>query len=313
MSLIFFSTPSFAIPSLKKLFYMGEDITLVITQPDRVGGRGHKRILPSVKIASQEFGLRVLQPEKIKSTEFLNTIKELHSEFLIVVAYGKVIPKELLSIPERGCINLHASLLPNYRGAAPIQWSLINGEKKTGITTILMDEGLDTGDILLQREVEITEGDDAETLSQRLSIIGAELLTETLRGIRSGKLAPRPQVGKSSFARVLNKEDGLIDWILPARMVFNRVRGLYPWPCAYTYFHGKMVKLFKVKVLSGSGYPGEIVQKGKKELIVATSDGLVKILELQIEGKKRMDISAFLQGQGKDINVGDRFGELQNN
>ncbi len=313
MAIIFFGTPLFAVPALEKLISSGEDVVLVVTQPDRVGGRGHRIIPPPVKNVAEREGLTVAQPGSIRSEDFINRLKTLKPEFIVVVAYGRILPKGVLQIPLRGCINVHASLLPGYRGAAPIQWAIISGDKKTGITTMLMDEGLDTGDILLQREVDIREEDKALTLSERLSLVGAELLVETLNGLRTGKLKPRPQQGEPGYAPILKKNDGLIDWSLSARMIFNRVRGLYPWPCAYTYYKKKMLKLLRVEAIEGHGQPGEVVHKGKGELIIGTPDGLVRILEVQMEGRKPMDIKAFLQGIGRDIRKGDRFGGLQDN
>ncbi|NOZ25958.1 MAG: methionyl-tRNA formyltransferase [Nitrospirae bacterium] len=313
MAIIFFGTPVFAVPALEKLISSGEDVVLVVTQPDRTGGRGHRVIPPAVKTAAEKRGLTVVQPEDIRSKDFIKRIESLTPEFIVVVAYGRILPGGILRVPLKGCINLHASLLPRHRGAAPIQWAIISGDEKTGVTTMLMDEGLDTGDILLQREVEIREDDNAATLSERLSAEGAELLVETLRGLRAGGLRPRPQEGEPSYAPVLKKEDGLIDWSLPARTIYNRVRGLYPWPCAYTFHGRKMLKILKVEAVQGKGRPGEVVRRGKDELVVAASTGLIKIKEIQVEGRKPMDIRAFLQGAGREIRVGDRFGRLQDN
>jgi len=313
MAIIFFGTPLFAVPALEKLLSSGEDIALVVTQPDKAGGRGHRILPPAVKTAAERHGLTVAQPEGIRSGGVISRIEALNPEFIVVVAYGRILPADLLRIPLKGCINLHASLLPRHRGAAPIQWAIISGDKKTGVTSMLMDEGLDTGDILLQKEVEIREDDNAATLSERLSVVGAGLLVETLRGLRAGTLKPRPQSGEPSYAPVLKKEDGLIDWSLPALTIYNRVRGLYPWPCAYTYYGGKMLKLLKVEAVEGEGRPGEIVHKGKGELIVAASAGLVKIIEVQMEGRKPMDMKAFLQGAGREIRKGDRLGRLPDN
>ncbi len=313
MAIIFFGTPIFAVPALEGLISSGEDVVLVVTQPDRPGGRGHRPVPPAVKSVAERHGLTVVQPEKIGSDDFRHTLESMNPEFIVVVAYGRILPAGVLRVPRNGCINLHASLLPRHRGAAPIQWAIISGDKKTGVTTMLMDEGLDTGDILLQREVEIRADDNAATLSERLAREGAELLVETLRGVRSGAVKPRPQRGEPSYAPVLTKEDGLIDWSLPALTIYNRVRGLYPWPCAYTFYRGKMLKLLKVETMEGEGRPGEVVRRSKAELAVAASAGLVKILEIQLAGGKPMDVRAFLQGAGRDIRVGDRFGSLQDN
>jgi len=305
MAIVFFGTPEFAIPSLELLFKERENIVLVVTQPDKKAGRGHKLKPPPVKLKAIEFGIKVSQPQYIKNNEFIKNIASLNPEFIIVVAYGKILPKELLSITK--CINLHASLLPKYRGAAPVQWALINGETKTGVTTMLMDEGLDTGDILLQKEVQIQEDDNTFTLSKRLSKLGAEILFKTLKGIRDGSIKPFSQIGKPSYAPILQKSDGLIDWNLSAQQIHNRVRGLYPWPCAYTYIKGNMIKIIATKVIKGQGKPAVIVKKSRSELVVGTSNGLLSILQLQPEGKKFMSIQAFLQGAGREISEGDKF------
>ncbi len=308
MSIIFFGTPVFAVPTLRRLISSGEEIQLVVTQPDRVGGRGHKMLPPPVKIEAERNNLRVVQPESIKNGDIVELIKQIRPEFIVVVAYGKILPSEVLNAAEKGCINVHASLLPKYRGAAPIQWALINCEEITGVTTMFMNEGLDTGDVLLQKEVVIKESDNALTLSERLSEIGADLLVETLSGVRSDVVRPRPQTGEPSYAPLLKKEDGLIDWSLSARQIWCRTRGLYPWPCAYTYYRGRLLKLIKVIPLEGEATPGVVAERTKKDLIVGTGKGLIKLLEVQPEGKKAMDINAFLQGQGRDIGVGERLG-----
>lgn len=309
MAIVFFGTPSFAVPSLKMLYDNNIEIASVITQPDRVGGRGHRNIPPPVKVEAERLGLRVLQPVSVRTEEFILYVKSLMPEFLVVVAYGRILPKALLDIPEGGALNLHASLLPKYRGAAPVQWSIINGEKTTGVTAMLMDEGLDTGDILLQQEVVINEEDNGLSLSERLSTIGASLLLETLKGLRKGSIKPHPQEGKPSYAPSLKKEDGLIDWSMPAEAIFNRVRGLYPWPCAYTFLGCKMIKLLRVEVLAGEGAPGVVIRRDKKTLIVGTSSLLISLLEVQMEGRRAVDVAGFLQGQGREIKVGDRLGE----
>jgi methionyl-tRNA formyltransferase len=310
MAIIFLGTPSFAVPSLEALISQGEHIDSAVTQPDRTGGRGHGIIAPPVKIAAQRWGIKVVQPEKMKSDVFLSYVKSCRPEFLVVVAYGKLLPKGLLEIPLNGCINVHASLLPKYRGAAPIQWAIINGEKRTGITTMLMDEGLDTGDILLQRDVTVRVDDTSGSLSERLSFVGADLLLETLHGLRDGSIKPVAQEGDPSYAPSLKKEDGLIDWTLTAEMIFNRVRALYPWPCAYSYLNGKLVKILEVDVLEGYGPSGEVMRKAKKEMFVGTPKGIISLRKIQIGGKKPMHIEAFLQGQGRNIRAGDRFGQV---
>lgn len=304
-SIIFFGSPRFALPTLNLLIEKGEKISLVVTQPDKPKGRG-KEVQPTeVKKLALEYGLPVIEPEKIRDRDFLNKIESLKPELAVVVAYGKILPKELLVIPKYGCINLHASLLPKYRGAAPIQWALINGETTTGVTTMLIDEGLDTGPIFLQKEVPIDEEDDALTLSEKLSNIGAALIYETIVKLREGKLSPIPQSGEPSYAPQLRKEQGRIDWNLPARKIFNLVRGTYPWPSAYCFLRDERVKIIKTRVLDGIAQPG-LVLKAKEQLIVGTGEGLLDIILIQPEGKKVMTAREFVSG--RKINEGiDRF------
>lgn len=298
MRIVFFGTPLFAVPSLKALLQSGEEIVAVVTQADKKRGRDRIPSPPPVKEFAIHSEIKVLQPTNMKDHAFLNELSFMKPDIIVVVAYGKILPLPILKLPPLGCINVHASLLPKYRGAAPIQWALINGEKKTGVTTMLMDEGLDTGNILLQEETEIADEDTAETLSQRLSEMGASLLMKTIKGIKDGSLKPVPQGGAPSCAPPLKKEDGRIDWSKSATEIFNFVRGMYPWPCAYCYFKKERIKITRVKVLEGSGMPRRVEKASKDELIVGTGEGLISILELQPEGKKSMPATAFLQGRG---------------
>jgi methionyl-tRNA formyltransferase len=297
VSLIFFGTPEFAVPPLKALIKEKEDISLVVTQPDKLKGRGHLLSSPPVKELALSENIGVSQPGKIKEADFYKELNSIKPEFIIVVAYGRILPEEILGIPASGCINVHASLLPKYRGAAPIQWALINGEKITGVTTMLMDKGLDTGDILLQAEMEIKDNDNAETLSLRLSNLGAETLIKTISGIRAGTVKPVKQAGAASYAPVLKKEDGRIDWSRSADELFNFVRGMYPWPSAFCYLGRERIKITKVKPLEGSGVPGRIEKASKGELIVGTGKGVLLIEELQPEGKKTMSAASFIAGR----------------
>lgn len=299
--IIFFGTPEFAVPSLKALISKGEKILLVVTQPDKPKGRGKNVQAPEIKKVALQYGLPISQPEKIKDENFIKKLKSLSPEFCIVVAYGKILPKEILEIPKYGCINLHASLLPKYRGAAPIQWALINGEKITGVTTMIIDEGLDTGPILLQKEVPITDEDNTETLSKKLSLIGAELLVETIDKMRKKLIIPIPQTGDITYAPLLKKEDGKINWNNPAKKIFDLVRGTYPWPCAYSFLKNERVKIIKTEVLEGNAAPGLII-RAKNELIVGTQEGLLRILLIQPEGKKIMTAQEFISG--RKINEG---------
>jgi methionyl-tRNA formyltransferase len=307
MRIVFFGTPTFAVLSLKALLQSGEEIVAVVTQADKKRGRDRIPSSPPVKEFALQSGIKVLQPTNMKDPTFLNELSVMEPEIIVVVAYGKILPLPILSLPPFGCINVHASLLPKYRGAAPIQWALINGERKTGVTTMLMNEGLDTGNILLQEETEIADEDNAETLSQRLSEIGASLLMKTIKGIKDGSLKPIPQGGTPSYAPPLKKEDGRIDWSKSATEIFNYVRGMYPWPCAYCYFNKERIKITRVKVLEGSGMPRRVEKVSKCELIVGTGKGLLSIIELQPEGKKLMSATAFLQG--RRVKEGSYFDE----
>lgn len=296
MRIIFFGTPAFAIPSLVALLQSEEEVIAVVTQPDKKKGRGRVSSPSPVKELAIDRGIKILQPVNIKNPLFLNGLSKIMPEIIVVVAYGKILPAQILRLPSHGCINVHASLLPKYRGAAPIQWAIINGEKKTGITTMLMDEGLDTGNILLQEETEISSDDNAETLGNKLAEIGASLLIRTIKGIRSGYIKPIPQKGTPSYAPPLKKEDGRLNWSKTATEIFNFVRGMYPWPCAYCYLNKERIKITRVKMLEGSGIPRR-VEKTSEELIVGTGEGLISIIELQPEGKIPMSAKAFLQGR----------------
>jgi methionyl-tRNA formyltransferase len=301
VALIFFGTPQFAVPSLKALIDEKEDIALVVTQPDKVKGRGHMLSSPPVKELALSYGLKVLQPNKIRDEDFYNELMSIAPEFIIVVAYGKILPEEILNMPKFGCINVHASLLPKYRGAAPIQWALINGEKVTGITTMLMDKGLDTGDMLLRSELEIKADDNSETLFKRLSELGAKTLIDTIKGMREGKIKPVPQTGQASYAPPLKKEDGKIDWSRTADELFNFVRGMYPWPSAFCYFNDERIKIVRSHKsefgIQKEAVPGRVVKASDGQLIVETGNGFLSIEELQPEGKKVMSAKAFLAGR----------------
>ena len=307
MRIVFFGTPLFAVPSLKALIQAGEEISAVVTQPDRKKGRGHLLSQSPVKQLAVKNGINVLQPEKMNDVAFLNELLSIKPELIVVVAYGKILTEEILRLPQLGCINVHASLLPKYRGAAPIAWAIINGEKKTGITTMLMDKGLDTGDILLQEELQIRDDDTTETLSIRLSELGASLLLKTISGIKDGSLKPQKQSGGAAYAPIIKKEDGLVNWSKTAAELSNFVRGMHPWPGAYCYLNGEMIKLIGVKSIAGSGMAGRIEKAHNGEFIAGTGSGLLSIVELQPQNKKVMPASAFLQG--RNINEGMYFDE----
>ncbi|HYA32038.1 MAG TPA: methionyl-tRNA formyltransferase [Thermodesulfovibrionales bacterium] len=297
MSIVFFGTPEFAVPSLKALIASGERISLVVTQTDKLKGRGHKMAPPPVKVAAVEAGLEVLQPAALCDERFQGELASTRPEFIVVVAYGKILPKSALDLPQRGCVNIHASLLPKYRGAAPIAWAILRGEEKTGITTMLMDEGLDTGPTLLRQEVEIAADDTAGTLGAKLSNIGASLLEETIRGMRAGLVKPSPQTGVATYAPPLKKEDGLIDWSKSAAEISCVVRAMQPWPSAYCYLNHERVMLLKAIPIEGNGMPRTIVRIKKDALVIGTGRGLLALKELQPSGKRPMPASAFILGR----------------
>jgi methionyl-tRNA formyltransferase len=297
MRIVFFGTPAFAVPFLRTLLESGEEIVAVITQVDKKRGRDRMPFSPPVKEFAMRYGIRVLQPTNIRDPAFFRELSAIRPELIVVVAYGKILPLSILNLPPYGCVNVHASLLPKYRGAAPIQWALLNGEKKTGVTTMLMDEGLDTGPILLQEETEIADEDNTQTLSGKLSDLGVSLLMKTISGLKDGSLKPLTQVGTPSCAPPLKKEDGRIDWSKSSTEIFNFVRGMYPWPCAYCYLSRERIKIIGAKIVQGSGTPGRVEKVSKNELLVGTGEGLISIIELQPESKRPMPASAFLQGR----------------
>jgi methionyl-tRNA formyltransferase len=297
VSLIFFGTPDFAVPSLLALINEKEDIALVVTQPDKLKGRGHILSSPPVKELALAYGIKVVQPRKIRDEEFYNIVKGIAPEFIIVVAYGKILPDAVLKLPLSGCINVHGSLLPKYRGAAPVQWALINGESITGVTTMLMDAGIDTGDILLKSEVKIQDDDNSETLSEKLAGLGGGLLVETLKKIRSCTVKPVPQTGNATYAPPLKKEDGRINWSRSADELLRFVKGMYSWPSAFSYLNGEMIKIIKVKPLDGNGSPGRIERASGHQLVVGTGKGLLLVEQLQPAGKRSMPAEAFLAGR----------------
>ncbi|HWP93598.1 MAG TPA: methionyl-tRNA formyltransferase [Thermodesulfobacteriota bacterium] len=298
MKIIFMGTPEFAVPSLQALIDSGDEIVAVVCQPDKPKGRGLDVTAPPTKVIAEKQGIPVLQPQKIKTEEFFNELKKLSPDLICVAAYGKILPKNILDLPPHGCINVHASILPKYRGAAPINWAIIRGEKVTGITTMKMDEGMDTGDMLLKKEIPIEDEDTGETLSQKLSLIGAELLIETIKLLKEGRLNPTPQDhSQATYAPMLKKEDGKIIWSKSAEEVRNLIRGTLPWPGAYTTLDGKLLKIYKARVSDGVGNPGEVIKSDSGILRVATGNDSLDILELQIEGGKRLKAEEFLRGR----------------
>ena len=296
MRIVFFGTPLFAVPSLTALLESDEEIVAIVTQPDKPKGRSRILSAPPIKELALKHGINVLQPRSVRESSFINELSDLRPDMIVVVAYGKILPPQILQLPPWGCINVHASLLPKYRGAAPIQWAIIDGEKKTGVTTMMMDEGLDTGDVLLKDELTISDEDNAGTLGERLAEMGGPLLIRTINGIRTDTVKPVPQTGTPSFARPLKKEDGKIDWFKTAAEIFNFVRGMYPWPGAYCHLNGERFKITRAKEVEGRGTPA-VIEKADGELLVGTGGGLISITELQPEGKRLMTTAEFLIGR----------------
>ena len=307
LRIIFMGTPQFAVPTLQMLLDRGEEVVAVVTQPDRPKGRGQQTQPPPVKELAVQHGIPVIQPLKVRVPEVIEEIRSYAPDLIVVIAFGQILPKALLDIPRHGCINVHASLLPRYRGAAPLNWCIINGERETGITTMMMDVGLDTGDMLLKRAIPIDPDEDASSLHDRLSLLGAETMAATLDLLARGELVPEKQDDSlSCYAPMLKKELGEIDWQQEPRTIKNLVRGVTPWPGAYTRLDGKTLKIFRTRTADGSGTPGTVLQAGKNGLEVACTGGSLVIEELQLEGKKRMTASDFLAGY--KIAVGTELG-----
>jgi len=298
-NLIFMGTPDFAVPSLKALSENGYNVLMVVTQPDRPKGRGRKIIPPPVKEAAQRIGYDVIQPVSIKNKDFFDTIAGLKPDIFIVVAYGHILPKNILAIPETGAINLHASLLPKYRGPAPIQWAIINGEKETGVTTMLMDEGLDTGDILLSSKEQIASNDTSATLHDRLAVLGAELLIKTLKAFESNDVNPIVQDhAHATYAPLLKKADGRIVWEKTAEYIASFIRGVTPWPGAFTFHNNKRLKIYSALplLIDVSEAPGTVIKGFPDELRIATGKGALSVIEIQGASGKRLLIKDFLRG-----------------
>jgi methionyl-tRNA formyltransferase len=298
LDLVFCGTPRFAVPALEKLAEAGHRIHLVVTQPDRPKGRGLELVASPVKESALKLNLPIAQPDRIKTNEeFRAQLAALKPDAIIVVGYGRILPQWMLDLPPLGNINLHASLLPKYRGAAPIQWAIANGESVTGNTTMRIDAGLDTGEILLQQELPIARDDTAETLAPALASIGAALLVETLRGLQAGTIEPRKQDdSQSSLAPILKKEDGEVDFSRPASEIYNRLRGFQPWPGAYTKFRGKNLQIWKGRPSDTFTPAGELSVNSNRLLVGCGRKTSLELLELQLEGKKRTTARDFIQG-----------------
>jgi len=298
LDLIFCGTPRFAVPALEKLAVAGYRIHLVVTQPDRPKGRGLELVQSPVKQSAQKLSLPTTQPDRIKTNEeFRSQLTAIKPDAIIVVGYGRIIPQWMLDLPPLGNINLHASLLPKYRGAAPIQWAIANGETVTGNTTMRIDAGLDTGDILLQQQLPISPDDTAETLAPRLADMGADLLVETLRGLEAGSIHSRQQDGsQATLAPILKKEDGLIDFSRPAQQILNRLRAFQPWPGAFTKFRGKSLQILRAQPANEQVLPSELKAIGDRLLVGCAKNTSLELVELQLEGKKRSSAQAFING-----------------
>ncbi len=311
MKIVFMGTPDFAVPSLEMLVNEGYEVVAAVTQPDKPKGRGNKLTAPPVKEFALLHGINVLQPEKIKTPEFIEQIRALNPDLLITAAYGKILSKDLLEVPTKGCINVHGSLLPAYRGAAPINWAVINGEKKTGITTMFTDVGLDTGDMLLKKELEINPDMTVGELHDKMAVLGAEVLKETLIELKKGTLKRIPQQdSESTYAPMMNKELGLIDWNKTAQQVHNLVRGTDPWPGAYTFLNGNRMRVWKTSLTnekSDSHYIGQIIEVSDDGILVKCSDEYILIREIQFDSSKRMNVRDYIRGH--QIDAGEILGK----
>ena len=297
MKVVFMGTPDFAVGTLEAIIEAGHDVAAVVTQPDKPKGRGKEFAMSPVKVKALEHGLTVYQPVKVREPEFVDVLKKIAPDVIVVVAFGQLLPKSILEIAKFGCINVHASLLPKYRGAAPIQWAVINGEEETGVTIMQMDEGLDTGDMLKVVKVKLDKDETGGSLFDKLAVLGAGALVDTLAELTEGNVTPVAQEGESNYAGKLDKNLGLLDFNKPATELERLIRGLNPWPSAYTSLAGKTLKIWKADITDCMDKkPGEIYDVTPKSFCIATSEGGLLVKELQLEGKKRMDTESFLRG-----------------
>lgn len=310
MKVIFMGTPDFSVGTLKALVEAGHEVVLAVTQPDKPKGRGKEMQFTPVKECATEYGIPVYQPKRIREPECVEVLRDYEADIMVVVAFGQILPKEILEMCPYGCVNVHASLLPKYRGAAPIQWAIIDGEEVTGVTTMQMNEGLDTGDMLLKTEVVIEPKETGGSLHDKLSEAGAALCVETLKALEAHTVTPIPQGEMTTaYAKMLDKQLGNIDWKKSATEIERLIRGLSPWPSAYTSWSGKVMKIWDASALEETerNVPGTIVRVEKDAFYVQTGSGLLKVSELQIPGKKRMDAGAFLRGY--QVKEGEILGE----
>jgi len=310
MRLVFLGTPGFAVPTLEAIVRAGHEVAAVVTQPDRPRGRGQNAAAPPVKQAALALGLEVYQPERVRRPEAVEQLRAVGCEAMVVVGYGQIIPQVVIDMAPLGIINVHASLLPRYRGAGPVQWAIVRGETRTGVTTMRINAGLDTGDMLLKAETAIGPDETAVELGTRLAAMGAELLVKTLDGLNAGTIVAEPQNdAEATLAPLLKKEDGAIDWRLPAQTIHNLVRGLQPWPGARTVFRGAPLGIWKSRVAVGTGAaPGSLT--GLKPLVVACGEGALELVEVQMEGRKRIPAADFANGQRLTEN--ERLGDARN-
>lgn len=309
MRVLFMGTPEFAVPTLEALLEV-HDVIGVYTQPDKPKGRGKAMAFPPVKEKALEHNLPVYQPVKVREESVVEEIRKMNPDAIVVVAFGQILPESILNIPKYGCINVHASLLPKYRGAAPMQWSIIDGEKETGITTMYMAKGLDTGDMILKEVIQLDPKETGETLHDKLSLLGGPLIIETLKQLEAGTAPRTPQDDSlSCYASMLTKELGCIDWNKDAPSIERLIRGLNSWPSAYTFWNGKTMKIWNSDVVAYEGEEenGTVIAKDKKSFTVKCGENALKILELQLQGKKRMETQAFLVGN--QMEIGMRLGE----
>lgn len=310
MKIVYMGTPDFAVGPLERIIEAGHEVILVVTQPDREKGRGKEVVFSPVKECAVAHNIPVFQPEKIKKAEEVEFLKQYEADVFVVAAFGQILSKEILDMPRLGCVNIHASLLPKYRGAAPIQWAVIDGEEKTGVTIMHMDEGLDTGDILLQEEIILDAKETGESLFNRLAVLGSDTIVKALELMEKGELTPVPQDhDMSTYAKMLNKKMGVIDFNNSAVVIERLVRGLNSWPSAYTYINGKTLKIWEAEVIADAleGQNGQVVKVSKDSFWVKCAEGMLEIMSLQLEGKKRMNAGEFMRGY--DIHEGMILGE----
>ena len=299
MKIIFMGTPDFSVGTLEALIAAGHEVVLAVTQPDKPKGRGKEMQFTPVKECAMQYQIPVYQPKRVREPECVEELRKYDADIMVVVAFGQILPKEILDMTPYGCVNVHASLLPKYRGAAPIQWALIDGEKVTGVTTMQMNEGLDTGDMLLKTEVVIEDKETGGSLHDKLAEAGAKLCVETLTALQQGAVTPIPQgETTTSYAKMLDKQLGSIDWKKSAFEIERLIRGLNPWPSAYTNWEDKVMKIWDAEVVANDtdAMPGTITKVEKDAFYVQAGTGMIKVCELQIPGKKRMDAGAFLRG-----------------